>query len=305
MQHTLSNQITFRGKGLHSGKDVSMTVMPAEINQGIVFIRRDVKDRNNSVEAKWNFVEASQLCTLLKNDAGVTVSTIEHLMAAFAGMAIDNATIILDSAEVPIMDGSSLPFVEGFERVGIQPQDAPRSAIRIVKPIEVTDTDGRIAKFVPDVSSVFEFTIDFDNDLIALQNLVFELDGSDDFRNELADCRTFTRLKDVKALQDAGLIKGGGLDNAVVFDDTEILNPEGLRRNDEPVRHKVLDAIGDIALAGAPIIGRYISEKGGHALTNKLLRQMFANPDCYVLTTDMLGIAQDNTAQFAMKPAYN
>ena len=284
---------------------VTMVVMPAEINQGISFIRQDVIGVDNNVPAKWDLVEASQLCTKLINNDGVSVSTIEHLMAAFSGMGIDNATVILDADEVPIMDGSAMPFIEMFERIGLRSQNAERKAIRVLKSVEVYDDAGRMAKFIPDVSSVFEFTIDFDNQVIGRQSYVFELMESLDFKYELANCRTFTRLQDVEMLTQAGLIKGGGLDNAVVFDAQKVLNPEGLRRPDEPVRHKILDAIGDIYLAGMPIIGRFVCEKGGHALTNKLLRKLMAQDDAYIETTDHLGIGQVENMSSTEKLAYN
>ena len=305
MQHTLKTQSVFKGKGLHSGEPVTMIVMPAWAGHGIEFVRQDVDDEKAHIFAKWDNVEASQLCTLLKNEHGTSVSTVEHLMAAFAGMGIDNATILLDGPEVPILDGSSQAYVEAFERVGVVEQDMDRKAIRILKPIEVRDDEGRVARFEPDVSSVFEFTIDFDNKVIGKQTYVFELMEADDFKTQLANCRTFTRLQDVEMLMNAGLIKGGGLDNAVVFDQDKVVNPDGLRREDEPVRHKILDAIGDIALAGAPVIGRFVCEKGGHALTNKLLRAMFADEQSYVETTDYLGIGKIENHSTTEKLVYN
>jgi UDP-3-O-[3-hydroxymyristoyl] N-acetylglucosamine deacetylase len=305
MQQTLKQSTVFKGKGLHSGKMITATIMPAEDNEGITFIRRDVKDRDNIIPARWNNVEASPLCTLIKNDAGVEVRTIEHLMAAFAGMGIDNATIILDGAEVPILDGSSMPFIHGFENAGVIAQNATRHAIRILKPVEVVDDNGAMARFEPDVSSVFEFKIDFDAGAIGKQHRIFELMDCHDFKYDIAQCRTFTRMQDVKQLQSMGLIQGGGLDNAVVFDQDGVLNPEGLRETDEPVRHKILDAIGDCYLAGAPIIGRFISDRGGHALTNKLLRALMADQSAYITTTDYLGIGQFQNMSANAKLAYN
>jgi UDP-3-O-[3-hydroxymyristoyl] N-acetylglucosamine deacetylase len=305
MQHTLKNFVTFTGKGLHSGDDVTMIVRPAEIDEGITFVRNDVGDKDNVIPARYDHVESSQLCTMIKNKDGVSVSTIEHLMAAFAGMGIDNAHIDLDGGEVPILDGSAMPFITAFENIGLKSQSATRKALRVMKPVEVRDDQGRVARFEPDVSSVFEFTIDFDNAFIGRQNFVFELMESSDFKHEIADCRTFTRLKDVDALMSMGLIKGGGLDNAVVFDDEKILNPEGLRRKGEPVRHKILDAIGDTYLAGAPIIGRFVCEKGGHALTNALLRKLFDTDGAVVETTDHLGIGQPENLSSTPKLAYN
>lgn len=305
MQHTLNNIATFSGKGLHSGEPASMIIRPAPADHGIVFVRTDITDRDNHIHASYENVEVSQLCTLLKNKIGVSVSTVEHLMSAFAGLGVDNAIVELNSGEVPIMDGSAMPFIRGIEKSGLQQQNAPRQAYRIMKPVEVRDEQGRVARFEPDVSSVFEFTIDFENESIGRQHYTFELMDSLDFKNEIADCRTFTRLQDIEALFQANLIKGGGLDNAVVFDQGHVVNPEGLRHDDEPVRHKILDAIGDVYLAGKPVIGRFVCEKGGHALTNALLRKLFATDDAYAETTDHLGIGQTENASSTPKLAYN
>lgn len=305
MQHTLKQTAVFTGKGLHNGAPVTMIVRPADANHGIVFVRTDVENVNNIIPAKWNNVEISQLCTLLKNDAGISVSTIEHVMAAFSGMGIDNAVVELTAGEVPIMDGSAMPFINEFEKLGVLAQDKPRKAIRILKPVEVRDDNGRVARFEPDVSSVFEFSIDFESKAVGKQSYVFELMDALDFKNEIADCRTFTQLKEVETLMQMGLIKGGGLDNAVVVDKDTVLNPEGMRRADEPVRHKILDAIGDVYLVGCPIIGRFVCERGGHALTNQLLRKMFDTSDSYVETTDHLGIGKTENVSTSPKLAYN
>jgi UDP-3-O-[3-hydroxymyristoyl] N-acetylglucosamine deacetylase len=305
MQHTLKETAVFTGKGLHTGDAVTMVVRPADANQGIVFVRNDIADKNNMIAAQFSNVVVSQLCTLLKNDVAVSVSTIEHLMAAFAGMGIDNARVELNAGEVPIMDGSAMPFIEEFEKMGLKSQNSPRKAIRILKPIEVRDDTGRIARFEPDVSSVFEFMIDFDSKAVGKQSYTFELMDSLDFKNEIANCRTFTQLKEVEALMAMGLIKGGGLDNAVVFDKDKVLNPEGMRRTDEPVRHKILDAVGDVYLAGCPIIGRFICERGGHALTNQLLHKLFDTMDAFVETTDHLGIGKSENVSSTPKLAYN
>lgn len=305
MQHTLKETAVFTGKGLHSGDAVTMVVRPAKVNHGIVFVRTDVDDVNNLIVARFDNVEISQLCTLLKNEAGVSVSTIEHVMAAFAGMGIDNAIVELNAGEVPIMDGSAMPFITEFEKQGLSTQDAPRKAIRILQPVEVRDDNGRVARFEPDVSSVFEFMIDFDSKMVGKQSYVFELMDSLDFKQEIANCRTFTQLKEVETLMAMGLIKGGGLDNAVVFDKDKVLNPEGMRRQDEPVRHKILDAIGDVYLAGCPIIGRFVCERGGHALTNQLLCKLFDTNGAFVDTTDHLGIGKSENVSSTPKLAYN
>lgn len=307
MQHTLKDQITFKGVGLHSGEPVTMIVSPALANQGIKFIRQDITDGDNVVNAKWDMVEASQLCTLIKNENNASVSTVEHIMAAFAGLGIDNAIVILDGPEVPIMDGSSKKFIEDFKSTGLQALDAPRKAIRILKTVEIRDEHGRMARFEPDVSNTFEFTIDFDNDIIGRQKYVFDLNDNQAFEKELANCRTFTRMQDVQMLQQAGLIKGGGLNNAVVYDEDKVLNPEGLRREDEAVRHKLLDAIGDTYLLGMPVIGRFVCEKGGHAMTNQLIHKLMNDPLNYIIVEDHLGIATSSAGNMSStsKLAYN
>jgi UDP-3-O-[3-hydroxymyristoyl] N-acetylglucosamine deacetylase len=291
MQHTLNDTVVFSGKGLHNGEPVIMVVRPAPIDHGIVFVRTDIEN-HNKINALWDNVEISQLCTLLKNENDVSVGTIEHLMASFAGMGIDNALVELNASEVPIMDGSAIMFVNEFEKMGLKHQDAPRRAIRILQTIEVSDDKGRVARFEPDVSSIYEYMIDFDVKTIGRQSYCFELMDASDFKDDISSCRTFTQLKEVEMLQQMGLIKGGGLDNAVVFDDDKILNPEGMRCSDEPVRHKILDAIGDIYLAGCPIIGRFVCERGGHALTNQLLYKLFESKSSYIETTDHLGIGK-------------
>lgn len=308
MQHTLTNSVIFKGVGLHSGAPVTMTISPALANEGIRFIRKDIDDADNVILARYDMVEQSQLCTLLKNDAGTTVSTVEHVMAAFVGCGIDNATVIVDGPELPIMDGSSLPFVEKFMAVGVESLNAERQAIKILKPIEVCGKDGSFARFEPDTQSVFEFTIDFDNRFIGRQSLEFTLDDNHAFLNELADCPTFTTVDQIEQLRAMGLIKGGSEKNADIYADDAIYRETNReRRVDSAVRHKMLDALGDCGLAGAPIIGRYVCEKGGHALTNQLLRALFADPTAYMMVTDHLGIAQPRPQNQSSTPnlAYN
>lgn len=295
MQHTLLNSVIFKGVGLHNGKPVTMIIHPAGADEGIKFVRQDIDGLNNEIPAKYNLVEQSQLCTKLKNNHGVTVSTIEHVMAALVGCGIDNATIILDGPEVPIMDGSSMPFVAKIKEVGVEVLNADRQAIKILKTIEAQGEDGSFARFEPDTQAVFDFTIDFKNPLIGRQQETFILDDAISFRNELADCPTFTTRDQVDYLLSLGLIKGGSPDNADIYDSGENKihrNTSAERKSNAAVRHKMLDALGDCGLAGAPIIGRYICEKGGHALTNQLLRALFADDTAYMIVTDHLGIAQ-------------
>jgi UDP-3-O-[3-hydroxymyristoyl] N-acetylglucosamine deacetylase len=290
MQHTLINVCLFKGIGLHSGLPVSMTISPAMANEGIRFIRKDI-DENNVIMARWENVVASQLCTLLKNDSGASVSTVEHVMAALAGMGIDNATITVDGPELPIMDGSSLPFVEAFKRVGIESLDARREAIKILKTIEVHGDNGSFARFEPDTECVFEFTIDFDNRFIGHQTIKTVLGNNDEFVRELADSPTFTTKDQIDYLQSKGLIKGGDITNADIYaDDAIYRDKKRERKADAAVRHKMLDAIGDTALLGMPFIGKFISEKGGHSLTNQLICMLMADKSNYMIVTDHMNI---------------
>ncbi len=279
MQNTLKSAATFMGLGLHSGAPVRMVVRPASADYGIWFRRTDLVSGDVMVPARWDAVVASKLCTLIANDAGVTVSTIEHLMAALAGCAIHNALIEIDGPEVPILDGSAVPFVEGFLARGIREQAAQVRAIRILQAVEVRE-GAAIARFDPADMLEIDFRIEFDDAAIGTQEKSLNMSNGA-FVRELCDSRTFCRQIDVDAMRANGLALGGTLDNAVVFAGDRILSPGGLRHADEPVRHKMLDALGDLALAGAPILGRYTGLRSGHALTNRLLRALFARPDAY------------------------
>ena len=292
MQKTVANTITMIGKGLHSGKSARLTIHPASAEYGIWFRRVDVTDRNNLIPALYDSVNDTRMCTRLANDSGVEVSTVEHLMAALAGTGIQNALIEIDGPEVPIMDGSSRPFVQTILATGVRIQDAPVRVIRVLKEISI-QFDDTIATLKPSETLQIEFSIDFADQAIGQQQKTLEM-ANGAFVRELSDCRTFCQRKDVDALQAAGLAQGGGLDNAIVVDGGSVLNPEGFRREDECVRHKMLDALGDMALAGAPILGKYIGVKAGHRATNMLLRKLFSTPDawemvvCDAAQTEML-----------------
>lgn len=280
MQKTVARELRLTGTGLHSGEAATVVIRPAVAGAGITFRRIDVTDCDPWIPARWDLVVRTPLCTQIKNADGVTISTIEHLMAALAGCGILNAEILIDGPEVPILDGSAKPFVEALLDAGIIAQAAPVSAIRIVKPVEVRNDQGAIAQIAP--SDMFEiaFDIDFTDAAIGRQSKTLTM-ANGVFVKELCDCRTFCRQSDVDAMRKAGLALGGTYDNAVVVDGAEVLSPGGLRRTDEPVRHKMLDALGDLALAGAPILGRYHGIKAGHALTNTLLRAVFADPTAW------------------------
>jgi UDP-3-O-[3-hydroxymyristoyl] N-acetylglucosamine deacetylase len=281
VQNTLKSPAAFTGLGLHSGLPVRMVVHPADADHGIWFRRTDVADLDAMVPAHWDVVTPSRLCTVVENADGVSVSTIEHVMAALAGSAIHNALIEIDGPEVPILDGSSLAFVAGFLTAGIEEQDAPIRAVRVLKAVEVRDGDA-VARLEPADMLEIDFSIDFADAAIGVQSRVLNM-ANGAFVRELSDSRTFCRQADVDAMRANGLALGGTLDNAVVIDGDRVLSPGGLRHADEPVRHKMLDALGDLALAGGPILGRYTGVRAGHALTNRLLRALFADPAAFRL----------------------
>ncbi len=256
-----------------------MHVSPAELGHGIWFLRTDVTDRDARVPALWDAVTASRLCTVVENAEGVSVSTIEHLMAALAGCGIHHALIKIDGPEVPILDGSSAPFVAGFLRAGLEELEAPVRAIRVLKTVEVQDGLA-VARLEPAEMLEIDFRISFSERAIGTQVRRLNL-ANGAFVRELSNSRTFCRQSDVVSMREAGLALGGTLENAVVFDGDSVLSPGGLRHADEPVRHKMLDALGDLALAGGPILGRYTGDRAGHALTNRLLRELFADPTAW------------------------
>jgi UDP-3-O-[3-hydroxymyristoyl] N-acetylglucosamine deacetylase len=288
VQNTLIRSVTFTGVGLHSGAPVTMTVHPAAEDHGICFRRTDVVTGDAQVPAQWDAVVPSRLCTLVANAAGVSVSTIEHIMAALAGSAIHNALIDIDGPEVPILDGSAAPFVSGFLDAGIVAQGAPVRAIRVLKAIEVREGEA-VARLEPSDMLEIAFQIDFAEAAIGRQDKVLNM-ANGAFVRELSDSRTFCRSAEVVAMRERGLALGGTLDNAVVFEGDKVLSPGGLRYADEPVRHKMLDALGDLALAGGPILGRYTGIRAGHALTNRLLRALFADPTAW-RAQDCVGLA--------------
>ncbi len=279
MQNTLKSAAAFTGFGLHSGAAVRMVVRPASADYGIWFRRIDVTGRDAMIPARWDAVVPSRLCTLVENTASVSVQTIEHLMAALAGSAIHNALIEIDGPEVPILDGSAVPFVEGFLARGLREQAAPVRAIRVLKTVEVQDGDA-VARLEPADMLEIDFRISFDDAAIGTQARQLNM-ANGAFVRELSDSRTFCRQSDVDAMREKGLALGGTLENAVVFQGDHVLSPGGLRHADEPVRHKMLDAVGDLALAGGPLLARYTGDRAGHALTNRLLRALFADPEAF------------------------
>jgi len=255
---------------------VRVAIRPAAADAGIVFVRTDVRDRDNRVPATGRAVSNTRLSTVISNPIGVSVATIEHLMAALAALNIDNAIIELDGPECPIMDGSAAPFVRILDRAGRKRQDAVRRFIEVLEPIEVASGD-KGARLLPCDRFEVAFEIAFDSAAIGRQSVDLVL-TEQSFREELSNCRTFGFLAEVEALRAVGLARGGSMENAVVIDGDRILNEEGLRRPNEFVRHKALDAIGDLYVLGAPLLARFEGHLAGHALNNALVRALLANP---------------------------
>ena len=289
-EHTLAAPVICAGVGLHTGERVRLSIRPAPARAGVVFVRTDVQGRDNRVPATAEAVVQTRLGTVIGNAAGVTVSTIEHLMAAMAALGVDNAMVELDGPEVPIMDGSAAPFVRLLDRAGRRRLDAPRRAIEILHPVEVVEGDKRAA-LLPADRFELAFEIAFPSAAIGRQAVDLVVD-EDSFRSELADCRTFGFLQEVEALRRAGLARGGSMDNAVVIDGDRVLNPEGLRRRDEFVRHKALDAVGDLYVLGAPILGRFEGRYAGHGLNNAVVRALLARPQAWRYTLDAPELAE-------------
>lgn len=274
-QHTLAHSISCRGKGLHSGNDVVLTLKPAPEGSGIQFARTDIEGLDPIVPAIYTNVRDTRLCTALANDDGVRISTIEHLMAALWGCGIDNALIELNGEEVPIMDGSSEPFVFMVECAGIRKQSRPRRVFEVLKKVEVREDNKRMAIVPGDHFSV-SLEINYDEGIVAEQSGTFR--SSDvSFKTDLCRARSFCFEHEVEMMQSAGLAKGGSLDNAIVVGKDGILNQDGLRYNDEFVRHKMLDCIGDFFLMGGHVLGHFHGVRSGHAMNNKLLHAFFAD----------------------------
>ncbi|MBS0296754.1 MAG: UDP-3-O-acyl-N-acetylglucosamine deacetylase [Proteobacteria bacterium] len=278
-EHTLAGPAICAGVGVHTGDRVRLSIRPAPAGQGIVFVRTDIKDRDNRVPAKGDAVVATRLGTVIANEAGVTVSTIEHLMAAMAALGVDNATVELDGPEVPIMDGSALPFVQLLDRAGFRRQEKPQRYIEILEPVIVTDGDKSAALLPCDRFEIF-FEIEFPTSTIGKMSVDLEI-TEESFREELSAARTFGFVEEVEALRAIGLARGGSLENAVVIDGDRILNPEGLRFADEFVRHKALDAVGDLYVLGAPLLGRFEGRKAGHTLNNMVVRALLERPSAW------------------------
>jgi len=292
LQTTLRHAIDCTGVGLHSGVKVRLTLRPAPAGTGILFRRVDLVGRGAEIPATYHNAVETPLCTTLRNRNGVQVSTVEHLMAALAAYSVDNAIIELDGPEVPIMDGSAAPFTFLIECAGTVELNAPRRAVKVLKNVEISD-DRRSAQLSPSDRFAVDFEIDFASTAIARQRFALTV-TPENFRDDVAMARTFGFLHEVDQLREAGLCRGGSLDNAIVIDGDTVMNESGLRYEDEFVRHKVLDSIGDLYLAGAPVIGQFDGYRAGHALNLRLVRALFADETAWCWTdVDREGRAMD------------
>jgi len=278
-QRTLKEPVRTTGVGLHTGVKVEITLRPAPPDTGIVFRRMDL-DPPAELKADPSLVTDTRLCSMLESGPA-KVSTVEHLMSALAGLGIDNALVDLTGPEIPILDGSSAPFVYLLQSAGIVEQDAPKRYVRILRPIEVRDGD-KLARLTPHNGFKIEFTIDFKHPVFEKSGKTVSIDFAETaYAKEVARARTFGFMHEVEALRNSGLALGGSLDNAIVMDEYRVLNVEGLRYEDEFVKHKVLDAIGDLYLLGYPIIGAFDAYKSGHALNNALLRELLQQQEAW------------------------
>jgi len=286
-QKTLGRRVSLSGIGVHSGATVNIALCPAGPDSGIVFLRGNLPNSPDiAIPARSHAVGSTELCTVLGDAKRASVATVEHLLAALSGLGIDNATIEIDGPEVPVMDGSADAFVRAIDRAGIREQNAPRRWLRIEKPVRV-ELGSAFAEFRPHPGQRFEISIDYDCAVVGRQELRLDLTPKV-FRSRIARARTFGYMRDVEKLWAAGYALGSSLENSIVIGDGVVVNPEGLRHPDEFVRHKLLDTIGDLALAGAPIRGLYRSHRGGHKLNALALSALLSRTDAWSLVSDAL-----------------
>ncbi len=278
MQTTIQKPISCFGIGVHSGKKTQLTLKPAKADTGIIFVRTDVSEVDNKILASYDKVFDTKLSSSIKNDANIYVSTIEHLMAAIWGCGVDNLIIELDGPEVPIMDGSSKPFVFMIECAGKLQQNAPGKTLKLLKEIQIEDSGSEIIA-TPADETIIDLTIDFEDPAIGKQHQIFTPNSS--FKDDIANSRTFGFLHELEYLKSKGLAKGASLDNAIGIDKGEILNQGGLRHDNEFVRHKMLDLFGDMYLSGSSLVAHIHGYKTSHALNNQFLRKLFSNPHAY------------------------
>ena len=279
MQKTIEKNVIIVGTGIHLGRPARLTIKPATTNHGIVFKRLDVDHNNKLIKANFKNILSGELCTTLVNEEGISVKTVEHLLAAFSGLGISNALIEIDNEEIPILDGSSLKFAQALIDAGICEQDESLYFCSVKKSIKVVNKNSWV-KFEPADNLILTVCIDYPNTCIGKQSLSL-LISKDTFQKELSDNRTFCLKNDIKDMRSRGFALGGSLDNAIVVDGYSVINPKGLKRKDEFVRHKMLDALGDLALSGLPLLGHYKAFCAGHKLNNQLLIKLFSNHSNY------------------------
>ena len=301
-QHTLKDSFVCVGRGLHSGLKVIMTVMPAEENSGYRFIRKDVDSKFKEITALWHNVTDTRLSVTIANKHGIRVSTVEHLLAALQSCGVDNAVIVLDGPEVPILDGSARPFVDLIRSVGLVKLDDPRMAIRVKKRVRLQDGEKEI-ELVPSPQSWINMSICFPSSVIGQQALHIDI-SQHSFTEDVADARAFGFQEEAKTLHKLGLARGGSVHNLVVVDHHSVLNQEGLRYSDEFVRHKILDCIGDFTLAGARVVAGVNAKCCGHSLNNQLLHKLMDDETAYELVKlrDVAGKKQVSATSHANKP---
>ncbi len=280
-QTTLASEITLTGTGVHSGAPVSITLCPADGDAGIRFLLSNGDADGTEIAADPRSVTGVTLCTVLGDGNGASIATVEHLLAALSGLGVDNALIEIDSSEVPIMDGSASRFVEAIDEAGLAELEAPRRFLKVLKRIAIEDA-GAFGELTPNNGFHIDVEIDFDSPLIGSQRIEMDVNPGS-FRRELSRARTFGFMKDVERLWAAGLALGASLENTVAIGDDRVINREGLRFSDEFVRHKALDAVGDLALAGAPILGSFRSYRGGHRLNALVLKALFADSEAWTM----------------------
>ena len=280
-QTTLASEISLTGTGVHSGAPVSIVLCPADGDTGLRFLLSDGGADGTEIAADQRWVTGVTLCTVLGDGTGAQIATVEHLLAALRGLGVDNALIEIDSSEVPIMDGSAARFVEAIDEVGLAELETPRRFLKVLKPVRVEDA-GAVGELTPYNGFHLDVQIDFETSLIGSQRIEIDVNPGS-FRRELSRARTFGFMKDVERLWAAGLALGASLENTVAIGDDRIINREGLRYTDEFVRHKALDAVGDLALAGAPILGAFHSRRGGHRLNTLVLKALFADADAWTM----------------------
>lgn len=281
LQRTIRKELAFEGIGLHTGADVSMRLKPAPRDSGIVFYR---SDRDSLINANIKSVTDTSYATTLSNGS-TSIKTVEHILAAIAGIGIDNLLIDVSGPEIPAMDGSAAAYTESIIKAGVARQASNRPYMKVTKPVTFSEGHTEIT-LLPYDGRLISYEIDFDHKELGHQKMEIDL-SAESFRDNIASARTFGFLKDVETLQSMGLALGGSLDNAIVIDDSGVMNPSGLRYNDEFIRHKVLDFIGDISLGGFPIFGHFIVSRSGHATNTKFLKHFLSQPDCWEIVSDV------------------